>query len=259
MSRYINKDISKEDLSDLIEKRIKTFWGYGNLDGDIWFVGMEEGYNPNTEDLGKRYKSTQHEAVFDVYETLKNDPGQVAMFEKGGKLNRTYRRLIQILLHVKNGTEPTKEEILNFQIEKLGRKNAEPAHAFLELMPLSCSTTKTKDWLYSDFNIEGLSSRREYLKTYKPKRVTAIRSLIQEYKPKLVIFYSRTYFEDWREIIEQEIVELIPETVHLAKGEYTVYIIVPHSVAYGKSNKDWSKISETVSKVVNLNAPTQTL
>jgi len=33
--------ISKE----LIEKRINKFRGYGNLNSDIWFIGMEEGFN----------------------------------------------------------------------------------------------------------------------------------------------------------------------------------------------------------------------
>jgi hypothetical protein len=34
-----------EEFKVLIRERIKSFWGYGNLNSPYWFIGMEEGYN----------------------------------------------------------------------------------------------------------------------------------------------------------------------------------------------------------------------
>ena len=39
---------------DLIEGRINNFWGYGNLDGNVWFIGLEEGFGGNENDLARR-------------------------------------------------------------------------------------------------------------------------------------------------------------------------------------------------------------
>ena len=42
---------------ELIENRINHFFGYGNIESDIWFIGMEEGFDGNLSDLKIRFNN----------------------------------------------------------------------------------------------------------------------------------------------------------------------------------------------------------
>ena len=233
-----------DDFKILIRERIRNFWGYGNLNSDVWFVGMEEGYNETNEILFERFKATAHAAVFDIYEDLKVDPGHVYWFEESAPTQPTYRPLIYIHRFLQTGVEPTIEEIREYQIRKFGRKTAD--HAVLELMPLPSKSIKESDWLYADSGVYGLSTRKEYLATYKSTRVRELHALIQEHKPKLVLFYSRGYLPDWQQIAEVPFEEVIPKKLHIAKDHDTVYAVVPHATSFGMSKNDWRSIAERI-------------
>ena len=233
-----------DDFKILIRERIRNFWGYGNLNSDVWFVGMEEGYNETNEILFERFKATAHAAVFDIYEDLKVDPGHVYWFEESAPTQPTYRPLIYIHRFLQTGVEPTIEEIREYQIRKFGRKTAD--HAVLELMPLPSKSIKESDWLYADSGVYGLSTRKEYLATYKSTRVRELHALIQEHKPKLVLFYSRGYLPDWQQIAEVPFEEVIPKKLHIANDHDTVYAVVPHATSFGMSKNDWRSIAERI-------------
>lgn len=237
-----------DSFRHLVLDRIKNFWGYGNLDGDIWFVGMEEGYSDKNESLEHRFKATTGSQVYDIYDDLKVDPGHVFWFEEGAPTQSTYRKIIYLYLYLKNNIEPKLEDIRQFQISDLGRKKSQ--HALLELMPLPSKSIKEKDWLYTDFNIEGLSSRKTYLRTYKPERVKSLHTLIRKHKPKIVIFYSRTYMEDWVSVAEVPFEELISKKLCIAKDDNTIYVVVPHSTSRGTTSAEWKNIAETLISVI---------
>lgn len=208
---------------------------------------MEEGYNETNEILFERFKATAHAAVFDIYEDLRVDPGHVYWFEENAPTQPTYRPLIFIHRYLQTGTEPTLEEIREYQIKKFGRKNAD--HAVLELMPLPSKSIKESDWLYADSDVEGLTSRKEYLATYKPQRVRELHALIQKHKPKLVLFYSRGYLPDWQQIAGVPFEEVISKKLHIAKDHDTVYAVVPHATSFGMSKSDWKAIAEKIASI----------
>ena len=46
---------SQQLLNDeLLEKRIETFYGYGNYEGKYWFIGMEEAGGEDLENINLR-------------------------------------------------------------------------------------------------------------------------------------------------------------------------------------------------------------
>lgn len=233
-----------ENFRYLIEERIKNFWGYGDFKSDIWFVGMEEGYNQDNESLLKRLEATAGKEIFDIYDDMKHDNAHMKWFEEGSKTQATYRRLIYLLLYLQNKKEPTLEEIRQFQIKQFGRKKSN--HAVLELMPLPAKSISVKDWVYKEAKLEGLNTRKEYLKIYKPKRVARLRELINKYKPKIVIFYSLTYLEDWKETIPVPLQKVANTKLYIAKDHDTLYAVVPHSTSFGISTNDWKKIAESL-------------
>jgi hypothetical protein len=232
----------KIDPKELINERIKNFWGYGNLDSDIWFVGMEEGFSDSNELLYQRFNSTHNKTVCDIYEDMRECTDHMKWFVGNAPTQKTYRPLIYILLFLKYGREPALEEIRDFQINDFGRKNAN--HALLELMPLPSKSINEKDWLYSSMGISELASRKKYLTKYKFERTRALHSLIKIHRPKLVVFYSRTYLSDWQTIAGKEFKEVIPNKLHLAKDDGTLYAVVPHATYFGMSNSDWKNIAE---------------
>ncbi len=51
---------------ELVLNRIENFWGYGNLEGKYWFVGMEEGHDLDMGALEKRFIKTANRSVVDI-------------------------------------------------------------------------------------------------------------------------------------------------------------------------------------------------
>ncbi|OGZ05524.1 MAG: hypothetical protein A2845_05965 [Candidatus Lloydbacteria bacterium RIFCSPHIGHO2_01_FULL_49_22] len=240
-----NSTLSSEgNFRHLINERIAHFWGYGELDSDVWFVGMEEGCDGSIPKLIKRFEATSNGEVFDICDDMGGDADHMAWFTDGAPTQATYRKLIYLLRYFQTSKEPSLEDIREYQINHFGRKNND--HALLELMPLPARSLHAKDWVYASSGIEGLSSRREYLKMYKPERIKRLRELIQKHKPKVVICYSMVYLEDWREITDAPFHETIPKKLYVAKDDHTVYAVVPHSVAHGVSNNDWKQIAEKI-------------
>jgi hypothetical protein len=108
-----------EEFKVLIQERIKHFWGYGNLNAPYWFIGMEEGYNAETEDLYKRFKASEGKQICDIAD-LKIDPGSYSLFADGAPLNRTYRRLIQMMLYAERKSILIRKLFVTFKLTSLG-------------------------------------------------------------------------------------------------------------------------------------------
>ena len=147
-----------------------------------------------------------------------------------------------MMLYAETKKHPDTEALRDFQITKLGRSDSN--NAILELMPLPSKSIDPKDWLYAKTGIEGLSSRKDYLETYKDERIQALRLLIEQYKPKYVICYSLSYQEDWKQLTNKPFIEVNPRRLYLAKDGETTITITPHSVTHGLSTKDWETIIE---------------
>ena len=205
---------------------------------------MEEGCDGSIPKLIKRFEQTAQGEVFDICHDMGDDADHMAWFKEGAATQPTYRKLIYLLLYFQNKKEPTLEDIREYQINHFGRKKSD--HAVLELMPLPARSLNVKDWVYASSGIEGLESRREYVKKYKPERVKRLRELIQKHKPKLVIFYSMGYLKDWKEAVEPLFANVIDGKLYIAKDDSTLYAIVPHSVAHKMSNTDWAQIANSI-------------
>lgn len=231
---------SSEEAASLIKKRLKNFWGYGNLKGSTWLIGMEEGLAANESFPYERFESTAGKAVVDIVGNTAADHN--VWFEASAPTQRTWRPLIFILLYLKLGRVPKLSEIREYQIAEFGRTKCD--HAVLELMPLPSRSVKASDWIYSDVPLKGLASRKEYLATYKPARVEALKALIEKHQPKLVLFYSRSYFTDWQTIVPKPFKEVIPGKLHLVKRDGTTYAVTAHPTSRGMTNQDWEEIAK---------------
>ena len=238
------KNLSSRETALLILKRLKNFWGYGNLKGSVWFIGMEEGLGDSDGIPLERFLSTDGKTIVGI--TDNTAPDHAEWFKPNAPTQNTWRPLIFILLYQKLGRVPTLTEIRDYQINHFGRIKGD--HAVLELMPLPAKSTKKADWIYQDVPLIGLTHRDEYLKSYMPDRVQAMKLLIEKHQPKLVLFYSRSYINEWQAIIPKKLKEVIPDKLHMVKVADTVYAVTPHPTSHGLSAADWTQIAKRLTK-----------
>jgi hypothetical protein len=160
-------------------------------------------------------------------------PDHMAWFQPGAPIQRTWMYLIAVFLYLKLERRPTTGEIRDFQIYSFGDKQLNQ-NALLELMPLPSKRAHEDAWLYGTVDIQSLRTRREYLQTYKPRRLRKLNELVRNYKPRLVIFYSLDYLDDWTSIIGRES-ELLAKQMYAVDVDETLFCVIPHSVAVGMS------------------------
>jgi len=238
--------------SELIKNRIKKFWGYGSLDSTVWFVGMEEGLNPttDTEELEIRFKASDGKTTVDMRKDMSHLVGHMKWFKKDSPIQATWKYPIALYLYFKNHKVPNQEDIREHQGLVLGDKLKKESTT-IELMPLPSQKAHESTWLYKKYGVEGLSSRKEYLDTYKPKRVKELKTLIEKYSPKLVIFYSIGYLPEWTEIIGQKPKEITNQMYFIQKGG-TNFCILPQGASFGMSYKRLYEFANKINNKIDL-------
>ncbi len=229
---------------NLIENRIHSFWGYGNLHSNTWFIGMEEGFHGSLEDLEDRLKQTMDKSVIDLQDDMRDVQDHMKWFSETSHVQPTWGKLIFILLSL-SFKNTSNDQIKKYQRKEFGRLKSD--HCSLEFMPLPCRSTSKADWFYNKFGIDYLANRKSYIEKVMPTRIILFRKLIDEYNPKVVVMYSLSYKHEWQKIIGCE-TEKIGD-VYYAKQCKTNFFIIPHSTAHGKTNDDWTKIAETIKRL----------
>ncbi len=224
---------------ELIEDRINNFWGYGNLNAPIWFIGLEEGFTGNLDDLEKRLLKTQGKSVLDCHADMLEVTDHIKFYRgTNPPLQSTTKKLIAILFYLKGKTVFDNDDIRRFQGTQFGRLNSD--HCSLEFLPLP--NNKSDSWIYDFIGIDYLSSRKKYEQTIFPRRIALFRDIIDKYSPKVVIFYTLKFKDSFESIIGKK-ADHIGEDVFACKKDNTSYFIITHPTATGLSNEKWEKIS----------------
>lgn len=230
--------ISKE----LIENRINNFLGYGNIDSNIWFVCMEEGFAGELEDLKPRFKATKDSVVVDICDDMTDVPDHIRYF-LGDRppIQRTWSKLITMLLAFEEQSVTT-EIVREYQITRFGRRDSN--HCILDLMPLPSRSIREVDWIYSIFKIDYLMTRGVYFQEVMPMRIKLYQEYISKHRPTTVIFCSFMYLPHWIEIAKCQFEELAG--FYYCKKEGVNYFVIPHPMAHGISNAEWIRMANEI-------------
>lgn len=193
-----------ELVRELVERRVKNFWGYGRLEAPTWFVGIEEGLGKSETDLSMRFRATDREVPIDesnrkgwidVYSDMTEIVDHAKWYTHDARsIQPTLRHPIALYLFLKFGDSPTRSEILDCQKRTIGRNVPDPEVALLELLPLPVRSISVSSWSYGAAGIDGLESRAAYERKYLDARATSLARFIREHQPRLVIFYSLRYW-----------------------------------------------------------------
>jgi hypothetical protein len=233
----------------LLEKFIRQFYGYGNYQGNFWFVGMEERGGNSLEDVAKRlhvwsYRGQRElEDVAEYHVQLGID----SFFPKRPRIQRTWGKLIRILLAVKHLPFTTKQ-VCRYQRDYLGRSTGDTC--LLELLPLP--SPSTKNWLYADYSqLPYLKDRTTYKQTLLDERIAHLRQRIEQYRPAVVLFYGISYRKHWRAIVNNVDFSPSDDTDYYSGNNGSqLFLIIKHPVARGLSNDYFHKIGAAISKHV---------
>lgn len=228
---------------ELLEKRVDTFYGYGNYQGNYWFIGMEEAggdfkENNNRINIWSNRGKQELEELAEYHIAM----GAGELFQLGAAIQPTWNKLIRIVLSAKGIENIHAKDVRNYQIYQLGRKNEETC--LLELLPLPSSSLAY--WIYSQHSrLPFLSNRIDYENYCVDKRINRISYKIKEYQPSSVVFYGISYEYSWRKIADVEF-SLTPEGFFIGRNSQTVFVIAKHPIAFGVTNEYFHNIGKSI-------------
>lgn len=248
--------------NELLEDYIENFYGYGNLNGDYWFVGMEEGGGDEFKEIESKlnqWKLSKNENLLDLYEfhrgiiNSKNQNQNIYFKGKNSKYQRTWGGLIKVLLSCEN-KEPNINNIKLFQSNNLGRSDSN--NCITEVFPLP--SPSVNKFHYCDWsNLPYLKDRLKYKNHIRDKRIEKLHQLIVQHEPKYVIFYSTSpeYIKYWSKISGIDFNSLPKVMIHnkdnstklyskfIKKGN-TVFCIMHHPTYRAVGNKYLTEVGK---------------
>lgn len=233
-------------MQELIAEFMNKFYGYGNLEGRYWFIGLEEGCGPNWEtDVAPRFEQWQirgkreiedvrayHEA-FGV--THHWEPPEAAVIQP------TWRRLIQATITAQTGSEPNVNEIRAYQVNRLGTPTGETC--LVEFLPLPSPNLAHFGYAhlanddYPFFAAPGL-----YAAHIRDTRIRHIRHLITHHGAAHVVFYGLTNLAGWNEIVMHAPWEVMDQHIQRCHFAGRCIWLVPQPAAFGLPGNVFTKL-----------------
>lgn len=234
-------------MQQLVTEFMNKFYGYGNPEGNYWFVGMEEGCGPDWDmHVAPRFTTWQKrgsksiEDARDYHFALGIREFWEPTAGRPIKVQNTWRGLMKALLSAK-GEHISRESIAHLQATSFGMAGSDTC--LLELLPLPSPNVRRFDYrrLADKEHFPHFESRKAY-RTHMlteragatvPDRKTGIRNLILENKPRHVVLYGTSYRPEWTSLANaNQWNELTRHISHTMLGESAIWM-VPHPTSIG--------------------------
>jgi hypothetical protein len=234
-----------------IERFVRNFFGYGNLDASLWFVGMEEGGGESRGEVERRLESwrVDEAAVVDIVEFGRRAglAEHLRWFE-GEKppMQSTWRQLIRVALG-RRGEPVDAASVRAYQRDAFARSDGR--ECLLELLPLP--SPSVGEWRYGEwFDEPWLESREAYRDELLEYRIGRLRDLVEERRPEAVVFYSLSYLDYWREIAgrlrRRDLGVGTGDWVWFGEGGGTEFVVCQHPAAFGGTNAFFEAVGRLV-------------
>jgi len=232
--------------NQILEEFIHNFYGYGTYRCNYWFIGMEEAGGNSIQEINRRLSAWEKRGQLELedvaeYHFAIDIPEH---FRDPVKLQPTWNKLIRILLSAENRTV-TLEDVRQYQKNLLGRSKGESC--LLELLPLP--SPSTGKWTYAQVSdLPFLKSRQVYAEACTPFRIEHLRDRIQEHQPHLIVFYSFSYQDQWRDIAGTDLQLSYNGEYYTGGDQNTLFLICKHPAARGITNQYFDDIGKIISK-----------
>ncbi|MFC5459306.1 hypothetical protein [Massilia niabensis] len=220
---------------------MNSFYGYGNLEGRYWFIGMEEGCGGNWQaDVLPRF-TTWHALGRKETEDLRGFHFSIGVRKHWERVNNkavsvqfTWRRLIETILSAQNGSEVPIEphDIVTYQSQHLGTQDGDSC--LLELLPLP--SPNIAGFAYKNLANEQypfFATRALYRKHIMTTRIDHIRTLMENSGTGHVVLYGTTYMPEWNALVMNAQWEQMNEFIKRCPVFGRYVWCVPHPRAWG--------------------------
>jgi hypothetical protein len=268
MKQQTNGDCGQVGLlaSELLEPYMRKFYGYGNPETKLWFIGMEEGGGGCFQEVERRidlwHKRGRH--AFEDVESYHRALGITENFEPQKKLQPTWAALIRTQLAATGDLEKEmpasvkRELVRNYQAKNWGQKNDLPSSCLLELFPLP--KPKAHHWSYKNWvdlaKLPEFHSRESYMKSQEEVRIEGIRALVDAHKPYVIVCYSYSndYLNYWKKLcvklnctLEEAVTKSNAREYCIAKSAHLdIYVIYHPSFHMKDRNAYFEEIGQHV-------------
>lgn len=215
---------------------ISNFYGYGNYDADVWFIGMEEGGGNSVEEINTRLNAWDQrgrhelEDLADYHAAI----GITKFFDGQPRSQPTWNKLIRVWFAIR-GKSAELSAIKSYQAQEFARSSGDTC--LIELMPLP--SPNINRWIYGESSgLSYLKDRQTYHEMVRPQRIAHIRALITQFQPRGVIFYGMQYQQWWQEIagVQFKSIEVAGFKAEIARNTYTTFMSIAHPTTRGITN-----------------------
>ena len=228
----------------LLSHFMQTFYGYGNYQGDYWFIGMEEGGGDTWAEVQKRLTTWQARGAQPLEDLVDYHlaVGITHPFTDHPKIQPTWGKLIRLLLSL-TGATPTRETIRQLQRTQWARHDGNVC--LLELLPLP--SPSTQHWLYAEHSaLPALATREHYRTVWSAQRITGLQAQLARYHPKVVIFYSFGYLAYWRAIVGGEFQAEAGGAFYQTRVGETHFVVIKHPAATGVTSAYFEEVGRFI-------------
>jgi hypothetical protein len=133
--------------------------------------------------------------------------------------------------------------VRQFQIERLGRTGETTLLG--ELLPLPCPSLG--EWPHRGVaDLPWLANKRAYRNEWLSHRQAMLRKLIDQHRPRHVVFAGASALRHWRSIAGDPM-ERGEEDVRVARRGDTTYLVVRHPASFGVSLEYYQRVGQLLS------------
>ena len=202
---------------DALKKYIENFYGYGNLDSNYWFIGIEEGATYTKEQIEEKIHGWVEKGCLEIddcnghYRLCRQELYKRWLDKsKEVELQTTWKQEIRVFFYATKYQEFfdngfNENVIANYQKNKFGKLDGDMA--IIELLPLP--NQNVNKWAYDDIGCEVelpyLKSRKKYELHIEKDRIKWFKDKIYQCKPRNVIFVGKHYQKMAKKIIGSDI------------------------------------------------------
>ncbi len=191
----LDKRPDMNGLTDSQISRLLEFVGYGSLSAPVWFIGLEEA----GEGEDRLLVRTTFDRIMDILKAHE----QLELIDNFGEdavQQRTWWNMCQVMLLLSGIPDPSSQDRLTYQTQRLGRREGET----LLIEAMSVPNTSLNKWDYPNL-LPNYANRKDFRNRYLPQRLGLILGLVSAQQPLVVITYGgnkkepfRTLFRDWQ-------------------------------------------------------------
>src|SRR5580698_6302946 len=183
----------------VLKNYVATFFGYGQWNAPIWFVGIEEAGGMTERELEQRLAvwASRGKNELEDAPTFYPASGNHSWHGEHATGQATWKQLIRLLL-VASGECDDNKAVTDYQRTKLGSSTNDTCLA--ELLPLPSPDTAT--WYYREWSeLPWLQTRTAFEQKILCQRIWLLRQRIDRHHPRAVIFYGDGQLKHWCQIM----------------------------------------------------------